>query len=1710
MQKYLFFSILTLILHAHVVAADTWFSNAQQPDCRLAVIVADRMSVDHYAPVCLTSETLLAIAPSCNPTSLMVVDPARKPAEGPAPVSGGALLPSAVQWTSPTAWVVDFQVPLKANETKTVYLYWHSDRAAPASFVRKSHAMHGAEAENWNRFPGIETDRLTLETTGTSINVWSKSTPEMALALVTGHNNRLPLGDRHLFTRADMGLGGFIVTTPKVTLALQDAWAHKGPAVSRLMLTWSSRPAPQGYQSTWPQRLLDPLLPKVTAVAPARKPEPTPFLVTQEFTACAGDPFILQTLTVMPADEQPWKLQLGMTALKDATPVTAPGWLAQWKPAKATNPKAAENDPGIGLAVKLLRGEGVKEYTAGAVRGWELAGIGKRSYTFLLAGAGAAAADDASTAEQFAADLAAVEQVLAVRNRLDVRLGALETRRRPALQALTTAKAVVLNSASARSLMPVQVELEDYGYSVKPGQGVQVEAGGNTIAADVWESVPGRHTVVFPLNVPPMRAQTVTLRDGNSKVVPGFVAIPGVGRLIIQRTDKQSWIFDASGLREVRLPDGNMLTTGELAPAEEGAPRVAFLGRHICVVDVGQGNALRRYWLYQQSPFWRVEHPAEYSAEIKADLWVAKWDNMWGAYPSGCAEWRGTADLFGVHDWIAYGTPAAQLWAAPSSAMPRMAFGKDYPPATVQEARQARRPLTDDDIRVSWRRQAPAGDELCITGPYYRQEYVGRNNLSPYSARRINMWHDPMLYHQRQRGITLFAAMLDPDEGRKLVVARSELKLMMPLRPDTYVYRADLTGDGCPESFYCHDANANGPDLIADRWYIDTDSDGSYQSIFQFTPATPATRAVQCEIYLDNEGFFYDGVIDLASDEGRIAPIVLHDQTQDGIFVTGDVFYGGMNDRDRFQQRFGQQVTYQQSLAAAMEEERKAIEQYGMPHMYTALDIDGDGDWDLNWEGIWPVAYGPNINYADIGVINGPVYNPLSGAYFATAGPHYQCPAAVMTWCSRIYQDENGAWKQPHWFDNPQSDLNLDGDPAPEVHVMSPAAVMGTEHHGYLSNRMVYDMDNDNGGRPNTPFPPGNHGRSFDLHLAPKVFLTSHEGIRRCPQYPPEPGVFKDPHGNMYDTMGQYIAHDWDGKAYPALDKHGKSTERVSAWDWSLQAKWDCVAAVWSPNGDLNPEAMQIFEPNERPWLRYDQQIGSMTDWHIYRSPLTGFNHLRGAQWGWRIGMRDDVAVNQWRKDCYWALGFDFAQWIHDVDFARAVSAPHEAYFDQANTGVFDTALCDFDNDGRWDRRVWYDARAGMIALAEEAGLACIPAQVTCPSENVRLENYPQLVKLYTETLAQRYESWLDRSLTPAPTGEAQQTSPILAPRRAEPIKDFHVVLPAASLPRVALDVMHSPKTTAQLLKPGDRGQHRSPAARSWSDHMLNGYSRLFTAFGRHQVRCDSLTTPWTREALADVDLLVLPGMDAGKPFTTAEVSALHDWLMQGGTLLVAYPAQDAAACLHLNALLARYHIALSAERVHADLSNDLYVYHMGSMKSPSQDWLVDKLGCMKDVAKLWYHAGVFTEWAEPILTAHGKPLAVRTTVGEGAIYAFASEEFLNNRYTAHCDNSAHQYFLEMSGTISRQGMTPILVQPDNNRYLDQVVDHLSKRFKPDLIVSSTKNGLSVQGAGTMWIPAEQEQVRVNGKAVTSMPIEGMPAYRAIVLPQGKHTISAL
>ncbi|MEI6033055.1 MAG: hypothetical protein WCS65_02090 [Verrucomicrobiae bacterium] len=1773
------------------------FANENRPDRRIRVTVQGGADLAGLVPVRLPSDRFKDI-PDFNFASAMVVDPEGKPGPGPAPAQGGALLPSAVVPTGPNTWALTFAVPMTPGKDKTVEVVWLTDRPAPVRLVSRCQAWSGGEPWNTHRTPGIESELFTVGILSPGCNnVWLKKTPSLFMGLITTINKKnltYASGETgpHIFKDlAGFGLGGFKLNLAgdPISFSLLESWAENGASVCSARWVWSALPLGPTDKITSPRRSGDPR----TAPAPAQDVtrDKQRVRIIQDMRVCAGDAFVLQTLTVDPVDDDPWELQVGMAKVEGAQGVNCGAWLGQWKPGRVVD-RITENDekervqlPGLGVALMQAAGSKGEAFDNDKGSGWIFKGKGQQTLTFLLSGYGGAVCrqDDGPGAMGDFLD-GEYKKYQAVEN-LQVSLGKPEPVARPADAALTELAGYLFNTTSLASERAVEVVAQDYGVSLPAGAGVVAEVDGQSVPCDVVAEPGGRQRIVFlPPPVPAAKCVKATLKTGGGPPQPGFKVKDQGGRLEVTSGDSRTWVFTARGLEEIRAPGRPPVLTGESAdgaaePDPSLVPKVVFNGRHLCIVNYGDPAKhpdARQYRLYNSSPFWTVTHKDGFACALHTQgLWIANWYDATGAYPSSASDVRSiTGDIFSDHDWLCIGSKDSQLWVAPTLSAPRIEFNKDIPRQRFLELSVAGGPMASEEDWVFWRSDIPKGDALTVVGDQRRQAYIWRNLPTwghQFHPRGASMFYDMALYQGGPRGTTLYGLTADPSkDGNRLVVTRHEPKFMVPepqaREKNTFVHRSDWNADGCTDSLYCVVLNGDAPSLESARWYFDTNSDGSYQSVFEFSRSKdkkvfagerdgePDRR--RCEVFLDSdETYNMDSCVDLERQEGKWAAIVLEDQSeQNGIFCDGDVFFGGINQRNRVYQRWAIGSGYDLSMETDVRKDKKGgvlydkvageearTKAFGRPWMMMySMDIDNDGEWDLTTWGNFPINHGHTINVAHIPLINGSIYNPTSGAYYTTLGTFYTAPAAQINWCSRVWKDEkSGEWQQPHWYDCPQADLNLDDDPAPEAHVMCPVVVLPNKF-GYLHNRMGLDLRNSNAGRPNSPYVGSSgdtnyYGHSTDVNFCPKIFGTSHQGTTRCPSFPDTPSAFKDKWGNSYSSSNIYLPRDWDGKALKTFNKDGKPNDWVYGWQWAVaEAEWDTVGAVWSPFGDNNPEAMQIYFPSERPWIRFDQWVRptltapTLKDWKVYQNPLTGWLHLRGSQFGFWAGDGDRVtgpAVTQppevyntrWAKESYWEYSFDFSQWSHDVEFCRATVAPFEAYFDNGADGVFNVAMADFENDGLYDRRAWYDIKEKMVTLADSDGFAYVPAALAFPEESPRLDRYKSLVERYKQTIATRKDSWMDKAITSGTDPDYLDNKNNIIDysprqRRAQrPIEQFYAVVSPSDMPAVALDNVHDPAWDGLMPDPKSQAADRNRATCAWSQFYMDGYSRLFTSLSRHQVVFRLLQAPWSTEALQNVRMLVLPGLNPAKPVAAAEAEALDAWLKGGGVLVTSYPSRNEAACDEMNALLGRYGVALGAERVLRDLSNDEWFYDMGNAKTPAQDWQIEKLGCFQNVHRIWYDAGVFAacKEAEPILTDSGRPVAVRAKVGKGWIYAFGSDWMLNNRHNAIGSKAVVPLLAFSAGTVPRQGMTMVFGQPNNNRYLDQMVDHLASSYlKPSFTMApQAGSSLSLQNGEPMDVMLPKAfKCQVDGKPAASA--QGNPAYLTVKIPPGQHVLS--
>jgi len=393
-------------------------------------------------------------------------------------------------------------------------------------------------------------------------------------------------------------------------------------------------------------------------------------------------------------------------------------------------------------------------------------------------------------------------------------------------------------------------------------------------------------------------------------------------------------------------------------------------------------------------------------------------------------------------------------------------------------------------------------------------------------------------------------------------------------------------------------------------------------------------------------------------------------------------------------------------------------------------------------------------------------------------------------------------------------------------------------------------------------------------------------------------------------------------------------------------------------------------------------------------------------------------------------------------------------YVDEDRDGYADTYLLDDDNDGHFEKRVWYDKAKGILSFYDSGLLGIAARKLEFPGHALELKNYEQLVAMYRDSVA---KPGLLREVR-VKDGRCENTG-----------ADFSAVLDAGWLPQVAVDAVHA----------GGKDL--------WKDFGPDGLDTLGRVLSESPVEVRTLATAYSHDTLADVDLLVVARLDS--PILEAEQQALEEYVQRGGILLILAGAETSVG---LQQLTARFGVKIGSEK-----ALTLIPGACNSSEILSQTKETGAEGLLTGVAPFFLEAwrAAVEAGAKTLLECGGHPLIVEAARGKGRVLVVPSNLFANR-------------FLCLPKELRKEPF-----KPGNQALAKNLMKHLVGALQPRIEAMEcgvSKAHLHVCGCGgeiRLQVPWKEPIVRLDGKDAA---VERKDSVVEIQVPQGGSRIEIL
>ena len=581
------------------------------------------------------------------------------------------------------------------------------------------------------------------------------------------------------------------------------------------------------------------------------------------------------------------------------------------------------------------------------------------------------------------------------------------------------------------------------------------------------------------------------------------------------------------------------------------------------------------------------------------------------------------------------------------------------------------------------------------------------------------------------------APAADVEAAQKLFDASVPPEILVRGADGTWTNSFDRDGDGTLDRLTVEGSAPDAlPNFLDDRWTIDLKNDGAPELVLQFA-AGGADKPATCEIFADSNSGKADGKMD---DVERKFPFArISDWNRDGRFVRGSVLTGGYIPDDLYECHFYHGWRTVGDMAKLPVDK---LENPAFRYILKPYDLDGDGDTDILQTDNWNLTK-IHLDYDDVNPQHGLIYDAALGyplLVFPAWDQQEEGNFMFFGWWGK-HQLRDGAFLTTG--DWPQGTFNLDGDAAPEARFYGgiypdearpglPIWQGGDQkaepfHQSIV--RWCLDLDNDNGGVKNSPNAPGVTGRDFDVCFWPVKWYKPREmadgGYRNAPLLPSrvvEPHWYSDAAGNKIGIHGQFLPDKWDGKKLSAL---GDKSGWMNSWKAATQATWPRLTAAFGDNMS-GAEVLQMPYPLISG--HFDCGAENLGSFNLYWNPLDGRVHMKGAEWGF-IGYGKREMSNEQAK--LWEGTWNGESRVGDVEHNRGALRNFVATFDGDGDGYLDTFLQDANNDGFYERRLWFDRKTQEVTLLENGQRLKYRAPLAFEEQEFSPENYAKLSESY-------------------------------------------------------------------------------------------------------------------------------------------------------------------------------------------------------------------------------------------------------------------------------------------------------------------------------------------------------------------------------------------
>jgi hypothetical protein len=662
----------------------------------------------------------------------------------------------------------------------------------------------------------------------------------------------------------------------------------------------------------------------------------------------------------------------------------------------------------------------------------------------------------------------------------------------------------------------------------------------------------------------------------------------------------------------------------------------------------------------------------------------------------------------------------------------------------------------------------------------------------------------------------------------------------------------------------------------------------------------------------------------------------------------------------------------------------------GKSNRYSAMDLDGDGDGDVYFTGTYRFDFRDELaGYYNIGVGG----TPCDYRIIARGGPPGESIGEYDWMFNKSISAGYGYKGADRGF---EEHLLYHIDSHDDEPVKGPAFFFFKTSDDYI-DRMTM----------------GGFGLTDRDHLAwniefdPLEEETNQPAAFRICQY-------EDPYGNKARFLSTTFPQDWDGKKLEFKKQGHRDIDYCPFAPWYRIAKENLyeihgLIAAFAPDGNVMWSSEGMYGGSLTTGQRLDVSTSGKHSFVLYYSDLFGGLHLKDAEYGYQgcdMGHPfNRICQNYNELHQPWAVDMPEGKWQggrnkNKLEGCRLESPMFLCYADRDRDGFFDTYLYDAENNGIFDKTLHYDESHKTILMRQKNKTTAWQYTNKIKQADYLIGNYNIIEQMYLEGLnipPLVIRTSLSDSGVPIEWVYGKEGNMHLK-GMMEKRPDFYIIARDQWQNKIGLDLYHS------------AGQ-----AAPWDDMSPTGFSGLALQCAKLGLSTAELNSRFSPANLADLDVLIMP--QPLKQPTQFEMLHLLNWVKKGGKLFIIPTYTDQASKTALHALVNRFDVDLSSNKITAEASVKKYGIR-GSFHAeiPEFDYnfmpsfaqqikhysspipgLLDDFDFITCVGYPFQNKGSF----ESILEYDDKPVILHSSLGKGTIVISGIDIFCN-RYINH------------------------------------------------------------------------------------------------------------